>query len=134
MAYTWTQGEFDTSFESDFADWAPAVFAGDAMPYLAEHHLFAELGWTTTSWAAYLSMDSTSAMRTTAGRGPVASVDEIEARTLFGFSLQRTLAERCQLYVQGRNLLDTTYVAARRPYGLRPGMDRAISAGIRLHL
>ena len=42
--------------------------------------------------------------------------------------------ENVSAYVKIDNLLDEVYVAARRPAGIRPGMDRQISVGINIQL
>ena len=44
------------------------------------------------------------------------------------------LAGRYRIYLQVRNLTDEVYVAARRPYGLRPGLPRTALLGIQVDL
>ena len=82
VAYTYSAGAFDTSFESDFADWAPAVRAGDELPYLPQHQLNATLSLTAPRWSVHLDGNYSAAMRTRAGRGPIPGNERIESRWL----------------------------------------------------
>ncbi len=125
LAYTYTQGEFRTSFDTTFADWAPAVAEGDQLPYLPEHQLFAEAGWREAPWALFLSGSYVAEMRTRAGQGAIPENESIEQHAVFDASAEYRLRGRYRLFVQLRNLTDEIYVAARRPAGLRPGLPRS---------
>lgn len=131
LAYTFTHGEFETSFESGFADWAPEVRAGDELPYLPEHQLNATLSLIAPRWAVHVDGNYTGAMRTRAGRGAIAEDERIDARLLLDLRGEVTLLERYDLFVQILNVTDEIYAAARRPAGLRPGLPRSLILGIR---
>ncbi|HEX7706731.1 MAG TPA: hypothetical protein VF701_09775, partial [Thermoanaerobaculia bacterium] len=45
-------------------------------------------------------------------------------------TLGYSLSDGFEMFVQARNLTDETYVVARRPAGLRPGMPRTLLTGI----
>ena len=130
LAYTYTTGEFRNSFETDFADWAPAVEAGDGLPYLPEHQLFGELGLIVGPWSLFLNASYVGEMRTHAGQGPIPSGERIEDHLLFDLSLARGFLKRYEAFLQIRNLTDEVYVAARRPAGLRPGLPRSVLMGL----
>jgi Fe(3+) dicitrate transport protein len=130
--YTYTHGEFDTSFETKFADWAPMVVKGDEIPYVPEHQVFAEIGLLANSWSVFLSANSVAEMRTHAGQGAIPEDESIEAHTTFDLAGKFTVGKRYNLHLQVRNLTDEVYVAARRPYGLRPGLSRTVLVGLTL--
>ena len=130
--YTFTRGEFSSSFETGFADWAPFVEAGDHLPYLAEHQFSIEAGLQAPKWELFLSANYFGEMRTRAGQGAIPSGEGIEQRTVFDLAGAISLGERLRLRLKVRNLSDEVYVAARRPYGLRPGLPRTLLAGFEL--
>jgi Fe(3+) dicitrate transport protein len=48
---------------------------------------------------------------------------------LFDLSADYTLFSRYRVFASLRNLTDETYIASRRPYGLRPGLPRTLLVG-----
>ena len=131
-SYTYTSGEFQTSFQTSFADWSPEVTRGDELPYVPQHQLFAEIGLTGGSWSTFLAASFVNEMRTKAGQGPIPDTERIEDHLTVDWSGEVELRDRYRLYLQVRNLFDETYVAARRPYGLRPGLPRTALLGIQV--
>ncbi len=130
LAYTWTEAEFQTSFTTDFADWAPAVEKGDELPYLPEHLLAAGLGLLGERWSAHFDLSWVDAMRTTAGRGPIPEGEGTDAHFLADVTADYRLIAGLSAFVQMRNLTDEVYVAARRPAGARPGLPRTTLVGL----
>jgi Fe(3+) dicitrate transport protein len=129
IAYTYTRGEFRSSFETAFADWAPAVMRGDELPYLPEQQLFTEIGWRDARWGAFVAASFVADMRTRAGQGTIPEEDLIEEHLVFDASGEYRFRQRYKAFVQLRNVTDEIYVAARRPAGLRPGLPRTFLAG-----
>jgi Fe(3+) dicitrate transport protein len=132
-SYTYSTGEFETSFDTSFADWQPRVNAGDRLPYLAEHQLMLEVGLQAERWQIFVAANYSDAMRTRAGRGPLTPQDTIEDRWLMDLATRLSLGRHLELRLEVRNLLDRVYVASRRPYGLRPGLPRTASVGFELN-
>ncbi|HVR44900.1 MAG TPA: TonB-dependent receptor [Thermoanaerobaculia bacterium] len=128
VAYTHTRGEFRSAFETSFADWAPSVERGDELPYLPENQVTTTLGWVVPRASAFLTAAYQSGMRTVAGRGPVEG--GAESAMVLDATAKYGLMPRLDLVFQGRNLLDETYIAARRPAGLRPGLPRTFGIGL----
>jgi Fe(3+) dicitrate transport protein len=56
----------------------------------------------------------------------------IGGRTLIDAAAYCKLKDGITLKIKAENLFDKAYVAARRPYGLRPGKPREIFAGLAL--
>jgi Fe(3+) dicitrate transport protein len=129
LAYTLTRGEFRSSFETSFADWAPEVVKGDELPYLPEHQLFAEIGWRDARWGLFVAGSYVDEMRTQAGQGAIPEEESIEDHLVVDASGDYRFRRHYRAFVQVRNLTDEIYVAARRPAGLRPGLSRTFLAG-----
>lgn len=130
VVYTYTRGEFRSSFETDFADWAPEVEAGDELPYLPEHQLSISTGVTSTRWNTFLNLAYVDAMRTSAGQGSIPAGEGTDASLVIDMSLMFWLRESLGLRLQALNLFDEVYVVARRPAGARPGRPRAVLIGL----
>ncbi len=133
FSYTYTDTQFKSSFETSFADWSPEVEAGDALPYIPANQLTLSLGARGANWGIYLLANHTDEMRSKAGQGPIPSDEEIEARMLLDLSAEVGLFGKLKLYGRVRNLTDETYIVARRPYGVRPGLDRSFLLGVSAH-
>jgi Fe(3+) dicitrate transport protein len=129
FAYTWTEATFESSFDSDFEPWG-AVVAGDEIPYLPPHQLFAGLGVAADRWQAHLDLSWIDRARTEAGQGPVAEGSGTESRVLLDLATRVRLVRGLELIGRLRNLTDETYVAARRPAGARPGLPRTATLGL----
>jgi len=129
LNYTYTDSEFRSSFETDFADWSPSVEVGDELPYLPKHQLNSVIGLVLEPWAVHLNANYVAEMRTKAGQGDIPANESIESRLVFDLSATWTLFNQYKLYAQIRNLTDETYIVARRPYGVRPGLDRTFIFG-----
>jgi len=129
--YTWTQGEFESSFASDFDEWGD-VEAGDELPYVPEHQLTLNAGIEAARWRAYLAMNYVAEARSVAGSGPIPDTQRIDSRTLFDLRGELDLGERASLFASVQNLTGEEYNVAFRPAGARPGAPRTILAGVRL--
>jgi Fe(3+) dicitrate transport protein len=128
LTYTFTDGRFTTSFESDYEAWG-TVQAGDAMPYLARHQGALRLGWARSSWSVDASVGSTEGMRVRAGSEPLEELFTVGGNTVLDASVRCQLGKGFGLEMAGRNLLDAVYIASARPAGVRPGMPRTVTGG-----
>lgn len=129
-SWTFNRGEFQSSFTSSFADWSPRVERGDELPYLPEHQLWLGLGLERGRVAVDLDLSWQDDMRTKAGSGPIPGAERIESRFVTDLSAKLALPRELGLVARVRNLFDETYVAARRPAGLRPGLPRTVIVGL----
>lgn len=130
VSYTWTDAEFRSSFGSSFGEWGNVV-SGDALPYLPEQLLHASIGLRGERWSLDLAGNYVDEMRTRAGQGSIPAGQRIESVTLWDLALGFKVTERLDLYGRVENLADETYVTARRPAGLRPGLPRTTMLGLR---
>ncbi len=129
--YTYTDGEFLSSFSSGFAEWQN-VTSGDAMPYVPEHQLTLNGGIESIRWRVFMSMNYVAESRARAGAGPIGASDRIDARALVDLSGEFDLTQKLRLFASVENLTDKTYNVAFRPAGARPGALRTLLAGIRM--
>ncbi|GAB5520390.1 MAG: TonB-dependent receptor [Rhodothermales bacterium] len=130
VSYTYTQATFQTAFESDFEGWG-TVAIGDELPYLPEHQLNVRFGVETRRFAAYANGSYVSAMRTQAGQGDFVPSQSTDARFVLDLSADVQVTRYAAIFASIRNLTDATYIVARRPAGLRPGLPRTLSLGVK---
>jgi Fe(3+) dicitrate transport protein len=129
LSYTWTRGKFRTGFDSDYDPWGN-VEAGDELPYLPEHQLNVSLGLQGARWDVFASATSGSAMRTAAGQGPIPPYGGTDAFTVVDLTAGYRLDGGVRLQAAVQNALGATYIVARRPAGVRPGLTRTFVLGL----
>lgn len=130
LAYTFTEAEFQSSFETTFEDWAPSVQAGDGLPYLPRHQIGGSIGLTMPGWSTFLSLAYGSTMRTTADQGRIHQSESTDEFLTVDVSLDYQLPHGMKAFAQVRNLGDDIYIVARRPAGVRPGLPRTALIGL----
>lgn len=129
LGYTYTDAQFRTSFADGF--WG-TVEAGDELPYMPDHRLYARLGVAKEQWDVYMTANYTSAMRTEAGSGAIPAQEKVDAHTVLDLAGRYRIGGNSSVYLKVDNLLDKEYVAARDPAGVRPGMPRLVQVGYKL--
>ena len=133
VAYTYTDATFTNAFSSDFGAWGD-VEVGDALPYLAPHQLSLVTSFEHENFAIDISGRYTSAMRTIAGQGVLLLSESTNESLIFDSGIRYEVSNHLNLNLGVTNLLDRTYAVARRPYGLRPNMPRALRIGVSVNL
>jgi Fe(3+) dicitrate transport protein len=134
LRYTWTtEAAFRTAFESDFDPWGD-VGVGDELPYIPEHQLKATAGLHGPRWRFDLAASYTGRMRSVAGQGGFVPAETIDAHLVWDMVASWQITPRFRSYIKVDNLTDDTYVAARRPAGVRPGLERTGYVGITFSL
>jgi Fe(3+) dicitrate transport protein len=131
VSYTLTSATFESDFESDFGPWG-SVRAGDHLPYLPTHQLFASAGLRRGAWSGRVNLVTTTQMRTAAGQGEPAADERTDAFAVLGAGIDWEISPGSTAYVAVENLTDARYVVSRRPAGLRPGLPRTLQAGLRI--
>lgn len=133
LAYTYTDGRFRTDFVSGYEPWG-AVSVDDRLPYLPEHQVTLGVGVELPRLRANAVINRVSETRASAGQGPIAAGDRIDARTLVDISAQFDVLENVSLFGTVQNLFDETYNAGFSPSGARPGAPRLWMAGLRTRI
>lgn len=119
ITYTYIDGEFDTSFVSDFPMWG-AVEEGDALPYLPENQLSVSLGLASNEWEVSLVARYIDEMLEASGDGVVLSGATTESLTVVDMSASYDFGDYGSLYLKLDNVFDEQEIVSRRPFGARP--------------
>lgn len=134
VEYTWThEAEFQSAFESGFDPWG-TVEAGDELPYVPEHQLRASAGVVNPPWRFNLAANYIGTLRTRAGQGAFEPSESIDSHVVWDLVAAWSFTPKLSTYVKVDNLFDKTYVAARRPAGVRPGLPRTLYLGLTYRL
>ena len=134
LKYTWTdKAEFENAFESDFEPWGE-VNVGDELPYIPEHQLQATVGLASTRWRVDLAANYIDKMRSTAGQGRFEPDETVVSHVVWDMVAAWQFTSKLSAYAKVDNLFDETYVAARRPAGVRPGLPRTAYLGFTYRL
>ena len=130
-SYTFTNAEFDDSFDSDFFG---LVSSGDMLPYIPENQLSFSIGLEGDKWATSLGAHFNDSMATVAGQAGAVSTDKTDSYFVFDLNGEVEVASKVKLFATIQNLFDDKYVVARRPAGARPGLPRTFFAGVKVDL
>jgi len=130
VAYTFTDGRFESDFDSSFDGWG-TVSDGDQLPYLAQNQLSVLLSLESPKWSINLSGRYSDAMRTSPGQGEIMATESTDAYFLIDASADYAVHKHLRLFANATNLSNQTYIVSRRPAGLRPGLPRALNLGIK---
>ncbi len=132
-AYTYMQGEFLTTFNSDYALWGN-VNEGDNLPQLAEHRVLVGGGLNVGALSLDAVGNYVGPMRNTAGSGTIDPSDRIGNYGTVDVGAAWRLSRNASLTGNVKNILDEQGVASRVPSGLRPILPRTFFGGIRVDL
>jgi Fe(3+) dicitrate transport protein len=134
LRYTWTgEAEFENAFESDFDPWGD-VQVGDELPYIPEHQLRASAGLEASKWRFNIAANYVGKLRTRAGQGAFIPEESIDSHVVWDMVAAWQFTPQLSTYVKVDNLFDETYIAARRPAGVRPGLPRTAYLGLTYRL
>ena len=134
LQYTWTtEAEFHNTFESDFGPWGD-IESGDELPYIPEHQLRATAGIEHDRFSGSVAASYIGKMRTVAGQGSYEPGETIDSHVVWDLMARWQFTESLSTYIKVDNLFDEIYVAAQRPAGLRPGLDRTAYIGLSFRL
>lgn len=127
-AYTFTRSEFRTRFESDNPQWGE-VEPGFELPYLPRHQISMTAAARTRLFELAASARHVGAMRDRSGAGPRDPAASTESATVFDLASHLFLGRWGEAYLTVQNVADEAHVAARRPFGARPGAPRILILG-----
>ena len=122
-AYTFTRAEFRENFESANPQFG-TVRVGDELPYVPRHQASFTIGAETRRFGVAATGTYVDKMREQAGSGPFDPATTTDAFFTLDVGAHVNLTERAQIYGNVRNVLNDEYIAARRPFGARPGIKR----------
>lgn len=129
FAYTYTDTEFKSSFDSAVGIWG-VVSAGDEMPYIPNHQFHASIGMELGKFEADLNGRYMGEFRTMAGSGSITAGERVESYFVMDLAAKYHLNQNLSFTANAINILDNEYVVSRVPSGLRPGHPFGIYAGL----
>ncbi len=130
LAYTYSQSEFQNSFDSSFSQWG-RVEVGDELPYLPEHQLSVEVSLQAENWQASLLCKYVSEMSEAAGTNTELEGLFSDELTQLDFSSWYQLNDSLKVYGKIDNITDEQVIVSRRPFGARPGKPRQAIIGVK---
>jgi Fe(3+) dicitrate transport protein len=134
LRYTWTaEAEFQNAFDSGFDPWGD-VQVGDELPYIPEHQLRAATGLEASKWRFNIAANYVGKLRTRAGQDAFIPEESIGSHVVWDMVAAWQFTPQLSTYVKVDNLFDETYIAARRPAGVRPGLPRTAYLGLTYRL
>lgn len=125
--YTFTDADFTEEFTNSF--WG-TVEDGDELPYIPEHQLTVWGGLESPDWSLILLANYRSAIRTEAGQGTIPDLFRVDDRIIVDLTAHYQILDNLRLFFETKNLFDKEYAVARRPYGLRPGLEQTVMGGV----
>lgn len=130
LAYTFTQSEFQNSFESEFSQWG-SVTQGDELAYLPEHQINLQISLKGVKWQVNTSFKYMSEMLESAGLNTELSGLNTESMINIDLSASYQYNSQLKLYTKIDNLSDEINIVSRRPFGARPSKPRQVIAGLK---
>ncbi|WP_251358142.1 TonB-dependent receptor domain-containing protein [Kangiella sp. TOML190] len=129
FAYTYTDSEFERSFDSDV--WGD-VQSGDAIPYIPEHQAQFSFGYDNGQWNLYTAVQYVDEVCTKAAceREAFLKTDSLLVVDLSG---EYQLNDSTTLFATIDNLFEEDGIAGRQPYGARPVKDRHARLGVKFN-
>jgi Fe(3+) dicitrate transport protein len=128
IAYTHTQSEFQSSFDSTFSQWGN-VSVGDELAYLPENQFNLHVSLTGEKWQLVLAYKYITEMSEAAGTGVelagVVTSDISQIDLAAWYQINAAL----KIYVKLDNLTNEANIVSRRPFGARPGKPRQFILG-----
>jgi len=131
LTYTLTDATFQSSFSSNFGPWGD-VESGDEIPFIPRHQFNAGAGIHYQKISLHLNANSTSRMRTRAGSGDIPADASTDNYFILDASGSYQLLPAVNLFASVRNLLNEHYIVSDRPAGVRPGLPRMVTGGLRI--
>jgi Fe(3+) dicitrate transport protein len=91
-------------------------------------------GFEIEQWRVSLAANYLGKLRTKAGQGAYDPANSVDSRVVWDAMAYWNFSSSLSAYMKVDNLLDKTYVAARRPSGVRPGLPRTAYLGVTYRL
>lgn len=130
VAYTFSQGEFRNSFESQDPIYG-MVEKGDHVPYLPPHQLNATLALEHRYGGVNASFNYVARMREVAGSGDLIDAEATDEQVWLDVGVFARPLSWLTLYGNVRNVTGEENLVSRRPYGARGNAPRWIQFGVK---
>jgi Fe(3+) dicitrate transport protein len=129
VAYTFTRGNFESTFETADPTYGLVVRAGDEVPYIPPHQLNLSVGAEHERGAIVAGLNYVAAMREQAGRGPLDQTLATDPQLWLDVGARANVTSRISFYANVRNILGAENIVSHRPFGARPNAPRWVQVG-----
>jgi Fe(3+) dicitrate transport protein len=131
IGYTFTDARFGSSFNSTFEGWGQ-VLEGDRIPFIATHQANGRIALECRRGSVHVNATYVSDMPAQAGPSADEPSLQVPAFTVVDLGGTYRFTPGIEAFATVQNMLNNTYLVSLVPAGARPGMPRAIQAGLRL--
>jgi Fe(3+) dicitrate transport protein len=126
LTYTWTESEFQTSFDNGFFG---TVEKGDALPSLPEHQAVLSVGYRNEQ--GFATDLRTSWYDSTCSKASCNAFEKIDSYYTVDLATRYALDKQTEVYLNLLNLTDNSGdIIARQPAGARGQMPRSAIVGV----
>ncbi len=126
---TLISAKFNSSFNSSGSEWGSGqIQVGDPLPYIPQVQYAATLGMEWKNWRQDLTLVYQSKVY---DQSQQSNRQEIKGYGIVDWSGSYKFSSKGSVIAKVNNVLSKEYAVAARPFGLRPGMPQAFSAGLR---
>lgn len=126
FVYTYTDSQFDSTFDSEFFG---AVEAGADIPYIPQQQMTLSLGFEQGDVRLSASVNYVDAVCVNASCG---AFEKTEASTTLDLSANYQVNSDLAVFARLENATAEEDIVGRQPYGARPNKARTAAMGIRL--
>ena len=125
VAYTWMDATFDTDIAD--TDFFGDVGAGDPLPYLPEHQVYAGLSLAKGRWTANLAANF---VGSACARASCRAFESTDSSLTVDLSFRLLVGRALELFARIENLANAQDIVGRHPYGARPNRARTAALGL----
>jgi len=129
FGYTLTDTEFKNNFASTDGIWG-SIKQGDEIPYISKHQMNSSIALEHEKFEVIIAARFNGKFRTKAGQGTFINELTVPNNTIIDLASKYKFNKHFSINGTINNVLDTQYLVARVPSGLRPGMPFSASIGI----
>jgi Fe(3+) dicitrate transport protein len=129
--YTLTDATFKENFESSFDAWGGEIMKGYKIPYISKHQLNLGINLKSNNISFDVNYSFKSNLRTKPGIEMNNIKELIKSFGIINTALNYNINNIISFHLAIRNLTNNVYSASRRPAGLRPGLPRTFTGGIK---
>lgn len=129
--YTLTDATFKENFESSFDAWGGEIMKGYKIPYISKHQLNLGINLKSNNISFDVNYSFKSNLRTKPGIEMNNIKELIKSFGIINTALNYNINNNISFHLAIRNLTNNVYSVSRRPAGLRPGLPRTFTGGIK---
>ena len=129
--YTLTDATFKENFKSSFDSWGGEIMNGYKIPYISKHQFNLGFNIKNNSLNFDINYSFKSDVRTKPGIEMNNIKELIKGFGVINTALNYNINKNISFHLATKNITNKVYSVSRRPAGLRPGLPRTFTAGIK---